>query len=190
MRKERSMNIDENKLEILPEVREDYAAIAEVNNLAFGRENEAKLIAKIRKSTMSTATLCDRYIAELSLVAKLDNKVVGHIMFSYIDLVNKETIKVLALAPVAVLPKYQNKGIGSLLIKTGLEIAESIQTPMIIVLGEPKFYNRFGFKPAINYGIQSPFDVPNEYFMVKHLNSESEKLSGIISYPSAFQNVE
>ena len=60
---------------------------------------------------------------------------------SYIDLINKEITKVLALAPVAVLPEYQNQGIGSLLVKTGLEIAEKISTPMVIVLGNPKFLN-------------------------------------------------
>lgn len=68
--------------------------------MAFERDNEAKLIEKIRKS--------ERFIPELSIVAELDDKIVGHIMFSYIDLVAKETTKVLALAPMAVLPEYQN----------------------------------------------------------------------------------
>ena len=182
MRKERNINIDDkNKLvdlEIIPEKKEDYTAIAEVNNLAFGQENEARLIEKIRSS--------DRYIPKLSLIAKLDNKIVGYIMFSYIDLVAKETTKVLALAPVAVLPEYQNRGIGSLLITTGLEIAEQMAAPMVIVLGKPKFYSRFGFKPAIDYGIES-LDLPNEYFMV-NLNSDRDKHKGRVIYPIAFQN--
>ena len=110
-------------------------------------------------------------------------------MFSYIDLVDEETTKVLALAPVAVLPEYQNRGIGSLLIKTGLAIAKEIQALMVIVLGDPKFYNRFGFEPAIDCNIQSPFDVPDEYFMVKFLASDFEKYQGKIKYYSAFNDV-
>ena len=176
MRKEQKIN----SLEIRAEEANDYSAIAKVNNLAFKQENEAKLVEKIRKS--------DRYIPELSLVAELDNKIVGHIMFSYIDLVDKKTTKVLALAPVAVLPEYQNQGIGSLSIETGLEIAGKRQAPMVIVLGDPSFYIRFGFKPASDYGIQSPFDVSDEYFMVKFLTKYSD-LQGKIVYPAAFSAV-
>ena len=170
-----------DNLKIRPEESKDYLEIDRVNNLAFERENEAKLIQKIRES--------NRYIPELSLVADLDNKVVGYIMFSYIDLVAEKTTKVLALAPIAVLPEYQNKGIGRLLVKTGLEIAQNMQVPMIIVLGEPEFYHHFGFKPAIKYGIQSPFDVPDKYFMVRFVTSESHNYRGKIKYPATFDNI-
>ena len=173
MRKEQKTN----SLKIRTEKVNDYPAIAELNNLAFRRENEAKLIDEIRQSK--------GYIPELSLVAELNRKIVGHIMFSYIDLIDKETTKVIALAPVAVLPEHQNKGIGSLLIKNGLEVADKIQAPIVIVLGEPKFYIRFGFKPAIAYGIQSPFDVPDEYFMAKFL-TKLDGYRGKIIYPATF----
>ncbi|WP_229640143.1 GNAT family N-acetyltransferase [Waterburya agarophytonicola] len=178
MRQERSLDKDNQNIKIRLEEAQDYSNIFQLNSLAFGQENEAELIEKIRKS--------DRYIPELSLVAELDSKIVGHIIFSYIDLVDRETTLVLALAPIAVLPEYQNRGIGSLLITTGLEIAEKIQIPMVIVLGNPKFYNRFGFKPAINYGIKSPFDVGDEYFMVKFFNSDRHKYKGKVIYPITF----
>ena len=188
MRQERGVNnnngheaIAIDNVNIRSEQIEDYTIIAEINNLAFKQDNEARLIETIRES--------DRYIRELSLIAELHNKIVGYIMFSYIDLVEKEIIKVLALAPVAVLPEYQNQGIGSLLLKIGLKIAEKMQVPMVIVLGKPEFYHRFGFKPAIDCGIQSPLDVPSECFMVKHLVRESGKLSGKILYPDTFKNV-
>ena len=170
-----------NNLTIRPEELKDYSKVSLVNNLAFKQENEAQLIDKIRQS--------DRYIPELSLVAVLDENIIGHIMFSYIDLIAEEVTQVLALAPVTVLPEYQNKGIGSLLIQTGLEIADKISAPMIIVLGDAKFYARFRFKPAIDYGIQSLFDVPNEYFMVKFLAQDSKNYRGKIRYPLAFNNV-
>lgn len=181
MRQERSLDKDRENIKIRSEETKDYSDIFQVNSLTFGRENEAELIEKIRNS--------DRYIPELSLVAELNNQVVGHIMFSYINLLNTEATKVLALAPVAVLPEYQNRAIGTLLITTGLEIAEKIRVPMVIALGNPQFYNRFGFKPAINYGIQSPFDVEDEYFMVKFFKSDRKIYKGKVIYPSAFQDV-
>jgi predicted N-acetyltransferase YhbS len=168
-------------VQIRPEKSEDYLKVTEVNSLAFEREDEAKLIERIRTS--------DRYKSELSLVAELDNKIVGHLMFSYIDLVDESATKVLALAPVAILPEYQKQGIGSLLIKTGLGIAGKTQAPMVIVLGNPNFYNRFGFSPAINYGIRSPFDVPDEYFMVKFYIRNIQNYQGKIIYPAAFNDV-
>lgn len=111
-------------------------------------------------------------------------------MFSYIDLFGQETVKILALAPIAVLPKDQNQGIGNLLLRTGLKKAEKISIPIVIVLGNPKFYSRFGFKPAINSHIQSPFDVSAEYRMVKLLSSyQQEKYQGKVIYPNIFYEV-
>ncbi|MHC5735689.1 GNAT family N-acetyltransferase [Nostoc sp.] len=159
----------------------DYPVIAEVNTLAFGQENEAKLVEKIRRS--------DRYIPELSLVAEVENVVVGHILFSYIDLVNEETLQVLGLAPLAVHPQFQRQGIGSALIKAGLEIAEAKKEAIVIVLGHPKFYTRFGFQPAVVDGIESPFPVPEEFFMVKPLQSYQEIYKGKVVYPSTFDEV-
>ena len=175
MRQEQNMD----RVIVRSEKAKDSLAIHQVHNLAFEQENEAILVEKIRNSG-------DRYIPELSLVAELDNKVVGHIMFSYIDLVGEETVKVLALAPVAVLPAYQKQGIGSLLVTTGLELAEKISVPMVMVLGDSKFYSRFGFKPAIDSGIQSPFDLPEQYFMVKKLTGDRQLVRGKVVYPDAF----
>lgn len=168
-------------MKIRCETPQDYLAIAEVNTLAFGQVNEAKLIEKIRHS--------DHYIPELSLVAEIDNFIIGHILFSYIDLVDEETLKVLALAPLAVRPQFQNKGIGSALVKAGLEIAEARKKSLVIVLGHPNFYSRFGFQPSVVYKIESPFPVPENVFMVKPLTNYQEKYRGKVVYPSAFNGV-
>lgn len=159
----------------------DYPAIAEVNILAFEQENEAKLVEAIRHS--------DCYVPELSLVAEIDGVVVGHILFSYISLVGEETLQVLGLAPMAVIPQFQKRLIGSALVKSGLEIAEARGEAIVIVLGHPHFYSRFGFEPSVNYQIESPFPVSEEFFMVKPLPSYHEKYRGKVVYPPAFDGV-
>ncbi|NDJ20623.1 GNAT family N-acetyltransferase [Nostoc sp. B(2019)] len=159
----------------------DYPAIAEVNTLAFGQENEAKLVEEIRHS--------DRYISELSLIAEVEGIVVGHILFSYIDLVGEETLQVLGLAPLAVSPQFQRQGIGSKLVEAGLERANVRGEPMVIVLGHPHFYPRFGFKPSVDYQVKSPFPVPKDVFMVKPLQNYQEKYQGKVVYPPAFHGL-
>ncbi|MBE9034349.1 GNAT family N-acetyltransferase [aff. Roholtiella sp. LEGE 12411] len=159
----------------------DYPAIAEVNTLAFGQENEAKLVEEIRRS--------DHYIGELSMVAEVEGVVVGHILFSYIDLVGAETLQVLGLAPIAVCPQFQRQGIGSKLVQAGLERANVRGEAMVIVLGHPQFYPRFGFKPSVDYEIESPFPVPEDVFMVKPLQNYQEKYKGKVVYPPAFDGV-
>ncbi len=165
-------------MDIRSESLSDYAAIAEVNILAFGQENEAKLVEEIRDS--------QGYISQLSLVAEIDGAIVGHILFSYIDLIGEESLQVLGLAPLAVLPKFQKQGIGSALVKAGLEKADAIKEALVIVLGHPHFYKRFGFQPSVNYKITSPFPVPEDVFMVKILQNYHDKYQGKVVYPPAF----
>jgi putative acetyltransferase len=159
----------------------DYPEIAAVVLQAFGQDNESKLVQEIRNS--------DRYIPDLSLVAEVDGVIVGHILFSYIDLVNDLTYKVLGLAPLAVRSLSQNQGIGSALVREGLLKADAMGESMAIVLGHPQFYNRFGFKPSIDYNIESPFPVPEEFFMVKTLKNYRHNQSGKVVYPPAFLGV-
>lgn len=168
-------------MKIRPETPADYPAIAQVNTLAFAQENEAQLVEEIRRS--------DRYIPELALVAQVADNVVGHILFSYIDLVSEATLKVLGLAPMAVHPQFQRQGIGSALIKTGLEIADNKGELIVVVLGHPQFYHHFGFMPSVNYGIESPFPVSEEFFMVKLLSNHQEIHQGKVVYPPAFSTV-
>ncbi|MBP0017079.1 MAG: carbon-phosphorus lyase complex subunit PhnI [Cyanobacteria bacterium SBLK] len=166
---------------IRPEKTADYLEITEVNRLAFGQENEAQLVNRIRQG--------DRYIPELSLVAEVAGKIVGHILFSKIDLVGEKKQSVLGLAPMAVLPEFQNQGIGSQLVREGLAIADRMNIPCVIVLGHSWFYPRFGFEPAEPYGIEPPFPLPPEVFMVKYLSHCQQKYTGKIIYPPEFDEV-
>jgi putative acetyltransferase len=168
-------------MEIRPETPADYPAIAEVLIAAFGQPAEAQLVEKIRRS--------DRYIPDLALVAELNGQIVGHILFSYIDLVGEEPLPVLGLAPLAVHPDYQRQGVGSALTKAGLAKAEARGEAIAIVLGHPPFYSRFGFQPSANYGIESPFPVSPEFFMVKFLQLEPHRHQGKVVYPPAFEGV-
>lgn len=161
--------------------RSDYQAIAELNRLVFERDLEAKLVELIRDS--------DRYIPELELVAELDGAVVGHILFSYIDLVGQENLQVLGLAPMAVQPEFQRRGIGSALVRVSLEAASERGESMVLVLGHPQFYSRFGFEPSVSYGIESPFPVPEEVFMILPLKNYQGRYRGKVVYPPAFNGV-
>ncbi len=168
-------------MQIRSEQPADYQEISDVILQAFEQDNEVRLVQEIRRS--------DRYIPNLSLVSEVDGVIVGHILFSYIDLVKDVTYKVLGLAPLAVRSQFQNQGIGSALVREGLIKADAMEEAIAIVLGHPQFYTRFGFKPSVHYGIESPFPVPEDFFMVRTLNSYQDTQRGKVIYPPAFAGV-
>jgi putative acetyltransferase len=171
---------------IKPETKEDREFIYSVNHLAFGRQDEADLVDRIRES--------QQFIADLSLVAELDHKIVGHILFSIIKIESAEGVtECIGLAPMAVLPEYQNKGIGSVLVQIGLKKCIEMGYGLVIVLGHPKFYPKFGFFPASKLGIIVDFgeQVPDEAFMAYEAIPGTWKYrSGIVKYPPTFDGMD
>lgn len=164
------------------EEEKDYKKIYEVNKLAFGQENESKLIEKIRKGK--------NFIPDLSLVAEIGNKIVGHIMFSKIIIVGSSVFETLALAPMAVIPAFQKQGIGSELIKKGMAKAKEIGFDSIIVLGHRDYYPKFGFERASKWNIKCPFEFPDEAFMAIELTEKAlENKAGTVKYPNEFLEV-
>ncbi len=161
----------------------DSAAVAEVNRLAFGQDNEAQLVAELRKA--------EDFDPTLSLVAVCDGEVVGHILFSAICIESQRgEVRALALAPMAVLPDYQRQGIGSALVREGLEACRRAGHRIVVVLGHAEYYPRFGFTPASGYGVKAPFSVPDEAFMLLSLASGGlDGISGVVCYPAAFSEV-
>jgi putative acetyltransferase len=171
-------------VEIRPESEDDYKATYEVNTLAFEQENEARLVDLLRNS--------EAFIPELSLVATIDNQVVGHILFTRIKIIdeNLNEFDSLALAPMAVRPGFQNQGIGGRLIRKGLETAAELNFRSIIVLGHEHYYPKFGFAAADQWNIKAPFDVPRAAFMgIELVKGGLKNVRGTVKYPKEFERV-
>ncbi len=159
----------------------DYQAIFKLVSLAFGQDNESLLIDKIRKGP--------NYIKSLSLVATLNETIVGHILFSKVGIETEggHIRETLALAPMAVLPEYQRLGVGKVLVTEGLFRAGQKGFGSVIVLGHEDYYPRFGFQRASLWNIRCPFDAPDEAFMALELKEgDLEGSAGVVRYPEEF----
>ena len=166
-------------------IREEQSGDAKqiwiVNYRAFGRTEEADLVDKLRQSCTN----------KISLVAVSNDQIVGHILFTPVKLEAKEkVIEGMGLAPMAVLPEFQRQGIGSQLVKAGLDVIEKAKYSFIIVLGHPTYYPRFGFVPASRYGIKSEYEnVPDEAFLILVIDQAVlEGVSGIAKYRPEFSS--
>jgi putative acetyltransferase len=160
---------------------EDIEAIRIVNEQAFGQPAESGIVDRLRKSCPGL----------LSLVALADYEVVGHLLFSPVKIEGSpETIEGMGLAPMAVLPAQQRQGIGTLLVKRGIEMLKSRGCPFIIVLGHSEYYPRFGFAQASLSGICSQWEeVPDEAFMILILDREAMRVaSGVARYRNEFDD--
>ncbi|MEO9887400.1 MAG: N-acetyltransferase [Balneola sp.] len=159
------------------EVRSDFDEIRTLLINAFEGFEEANLVEKIRTSEF--------YIPELSIVALHKKKIVGHILFSKINITNGDSsVPSLALAPVSVLKKFQGSGVGSKLIMKGLEKAPLLGFKSVILLGHADYYPRFGFEPTTIWEVKPPFDVPAENFMGLELVPKGLDIkNGMVKYP-------
>ncbi|MBM4069693.1 MAG: N-acetyltransferase [Planctomycetes bacterium] len=167
------------KLTIRPETVADFAAIGEVNQLAFGRDDEARLVDALRAGAFT----------RLSLVAEFAGQIVGHIFFSDLPIVGVDkTVAALALAPIAVLPEFQKRGIGSELVRTGLDRCRADGQRIVMVLGDPHFYSRFGFSAAMTARLQSIY--AGEAFMALELTPGAlDGVAGRVEYPPPFSEL-
>ena len=163
------------------EERQDIAAIRYVNEQAFGGAGEANAIDALR----------DRGVAMLSLVAVIDDRVVGHLLFTPAAIESADhTWPALGLAPLAVLPEYQRQGIGTALMKAGLAECAQLGHERIIVLGHPAYYPRFGFQRASQYGIRFEFEAPDEACMILALSPGAlDGVSGVAQYQPEWNEV-
>jgi putative acetyltransferase len=161
---------------IRPETPGDHTAVRRVNRLAFGRDDEARLVDELR----------DEGYARASLVAEEGGRVVGQILFSALSIVTRRGIvEALSLAPMAVVPSRQRNGIGSLLVTEGLRACRGAGHRIVVVLGHPAFYTRFGFSAKLAERLKGPYS--GEAFMALELvPCALDGVEGEVSYPPPF----
>jgi len=162
------------------EQQEDKDGIFELNALAFGQEEEGHIVNKIREG--------ENFLPELSLVLAHGDKIVGHLLFSKAKINSDQEYETLVLAPMAITPNFQRKGMGSLLLREGLRTAKKMGFQSIFVLGHPEYYPKFGFKKASTWKIKCPFEAPDDAFMALELVEDAlNNKKGIVEYDVAFQ---
>jgi len=167
-------------MHVRAERERDRDAVRAVNEAAFGRSAEARLVAVLRAQADPL----------VSLVAESEGAIVGHIMFSPVVLPEHPERRVMGLAPLAVAPGQQHRGIGSALVMAGLERCRGLGAGAVVVLGEPGYYRRFGFSPAGGFGIACEYDVPPEAFMAVEVEpGHLRGASGKARYHPAFHDV-
>lgn len=169
------------QITIRPERPEDSAAVIAINDRAFAGTAESELVVAIRESGRPV----------ISLLAYSDDTPVGHIFFSPIQIRSEgPTIATLALAPMAVLPAFQRRGIGTLLVEAGLKQCARQDCQVVIVVGHPTFYSRFGFRPATGMGLGSVYSSAGDAFMALELaEGVLAGRAGFVEYPAEFANV-
>ena len=166
---------------IRPEAPEDISQVRQVNELAFGQPAEADLVERLRQACIDS----------LSLVAE-DDAVVGHILFTPVAIESAvRRVLGMGLAPMAVLPDRQRQGIGSQLVRRGLDILRARGCPFVVVVGHPEYYPRFRFERASMHGLASEWEgIPDAAFMVLVLDAHAMAgVSGVAKYREEFNEV-
>ncbi|POR00847.1 hypothetical protein AU468_09370 [Alkalispirochaeta sphaeroplastigenens] len=165
---------------IRDEREDDIGAVRVINEAAFGSSAEADLVDTLRSQVRPV----------ISLVAEEDSRVIGHIFFSPVILDTRQDLKLMGLAPMAVMPGHQRGGVGSALVAQGLEECGDRGAGAVTVLGHPAYYPRFGFLPSMRFGIRSEYPVPDEVFMIKELiPNYLHDYRGTIRYHQAFRDI-
>jgi putative acetyltransferase len=161
---------------IRPEMTTDQSAVAEVNRLAFGREDEARLVDTLR---------IDGY-TRISLVAEVAGRIVGHILFSALSITTQEReIEALSLAPLAVISSHQRNGIGSSLLREGLTASQEAGHRIVIVLGHPEYYPRFGFSARMAERLKSRYS-GTSFMALELVPGALDGVTGEVRYPPPF----
>jgi putative acetyltransferase len=157
---------------VRPEAPGDGAAIRAVHEAAFGQAAEADLVDLLRASNAWLPGLC--------LVAEVDGAVAGHVVLSRITVGAEEA---LALGPVGVLPTHHHRGVGTALIRAALDAAAAAGERLVLVVGDPAYYGRFGFRPASALRVDGPWDVPDPVFQALPLPAYDGSPRGSARYP-------
>jgi putative acetyltransferase len=169
--------MNEDSITLRDEVPADGFAVRNILLVAFEGDGEARIVELLRQAQK----------AIISLVAVIDYDVVGHILFSPMTIdPPQQEFNALGLAPLAVLPEYQGRGIGTRLTQEGLRVCKRLGYSLVFVLGYPDYYSRFGFSAAGAYGLGNEYGA-EDAFMVKALcDGALDGLHGTVKYPTEF----
>lgn len=159
------------------EKSDDIEAIRAVQKAAFGRDNEADLVDALRGSVKPF----------ISLVAEIDGRIVGHLLFTPVALPGKTDLRIMSLAPIAVLPEFQGDGVGSEMVHEGMVMCEHEGVDGVVALGGRDFYPRFGFTAAAEFGLRTNFPVIQQEFQARELTRGAfADAEGTVEYPPQF----
>ncbi|MCC6947441.1 MAG: N-acetyltransferase [Bradyrhizobiaceae bacterium] len=159
------------------EAAADWRAIDRLHEAAFNGRTESDLVQALRR---------ERAVV-LSLVAEEDGRIAGHALYSRVTIeIGSESVPALALAPLAVAPERQRRGIGSRLVREAHRRLAAQGEGMVFVVGDPAYYERLGFSKAAARPFQTPYDGP--HVMALALN-RGVSASGVVRYPAAFAEV-
>lgn len=160
---------------VRPEAPGEVEAIRRVNDAAFGRPDEGRLVDALRGAARPF----------VSLVAREGDEVVGHALFTPVTV--GATWSALALGPMAVVPGRQGAGVGSALVRAGLDACRALGHEVVFVLGHRDYYPRFGFVPAAPRGLRCKWPVPDDVFLVTELAPGAlAGRTGLVEYHPAF----
>jgi len=160
---------------------DDLPAMHDLHVRAFGgRQDEAVLVDLLHAAGKAAP----------SLVAVVGGAIVGNVVFSPMEIVPARShLRIAGMGPVAVLPGWQRRGVGSQLVRAGLDACRAAGVHVIAVLGDPRFYGRFGFRPATHHGLTNEY-VQDEHFMVLELQTRAlEGVAGLLKYAPEFKQV-
>ena len=164
---------------IRPEQPDDIPAVRRVHERAFPTAAEANLVDRLRRNGK----------AAVSLVAEADSEIIGHILFSPVTFDPPTSVVAFGLAPMAVIPGNEKHGVGRRLVQNGLAECHAHSACMVVVLGDPAYYGRFGFERASRHGLRNPFDV-EEDFMVFMLEAGAHPTPGtMVQYAPEFEGL-
>ncbi len=165
-------------IEVRAETPSDHDSVREVNRLAFEGAGEAALVDAVRGTPRTIA-----------LVATAGTTVVGHILFSPVEIEGGSSIAAVGLGPMAVLPEHQRRGVGTSLVGRGLEECGKLAYELVVVVGHPTYYPRFGFVRASTLGLRCEFEAPDEAFLALPLRSVPSRIEGIVRYLPQFREI-
>jgi putative acetyltransferase len=165
-----------DEMQVRLERATDRLAVRAVNEATFGRPAEADLVENLQREGEALA----------SFVAESNQQIIGHILFTRVVIERDAgSVRSVALAPMAVLPSHQRQGIGTALIQSGLEILRERGERSVLVLGDPKYYSRFGFTSAAARNLVTPFP-PDAFMALTLVSGGLDGICGTVGYPRAF----